>query len=106
MDARHGEGSPETRADGGLVNWRRGRGGRNVTFRESRRAHAGGERQPGKRLELVVDVEGFEVGGRALGIDEGRGAAAIVENGAKKLAIALVEAEEANLEVVSLVVGG
>ena len=82
------------------------RGGRKVAFGETRGAHAGRERQPGKGIEFVIDVEGFEIGGRALADGEGRISAAVIEDGAEGLVVALVEAEESNLQIVLLVVGG
>src|SRR5208337_2425204 len=104
--AGDGDGGAEARADGGLGDGRCERGGRKVAFGESRGAHAGGERQPGKGLELVVDVEGFEIGGGALGVREGWASAAVIEDGAEELAITLVKAEKSDLQIVPLVVGG
>ena len=62
--------------------------------------------QPGKGIESVVDIEGLEIGGRALTDVEGRVSAAVVEDEAEGLAIVLVEAEEPDLQIVHLVVGG
>ena len=85
-----------------------GRGGsrQRIAFGETGGAHAGGEREPGKGLELVIDVEGFEIGGGTLGIGEGWISAAVVEDGAEELVVALVEAEESSLQIVVFVVGG
>ena len=71
MKARKGDGGAEARLDGGLGDGRlEGTGGK-VAFGETRGAHAGGEHQPGKGFESVIDVEGFEIGGRALADGEG-----------------------------------
>ena len=56
-------------------------------------------------MEPVIDVEGFEIGVRALADGEGWISAAVVEDGAEGLAVALVEAEETNLQIVHFVVG-
>ena len=57
-------------------------------------------------MEPVIDVEGFEIGVRALADGEGWISTAVVEDGAEGLAVALVEAEETNLQIVHFVVGG
>ena len=41
-----------------------------------------------------------------LGIGDGRVAAAVIEDGSEDLVVALIEAEESNLQIVLLVVGG
>lgn len=45
-----------------------------------------------ERFELVVDVEGFEIGGWAFGVSNGRGSTAVIEDCAEELVIALIEA--------------
>ena len=60
---RHGDGRAEAGLDCGFIDRRRGGGGCEIAFGEARGAHAGGESQPGKRLQLFVDVKGFEIGG-------------------------------------------
>ena len=54
-----------------------------VVAGEARRPHAGGQSQPGERLELVLDEERLEVGGRTLGIGDRRRAAPVVEDAPK-----------------------
>ena len=105
-ELRNGEGGTEARADGGLGDGRLGRTCRKIAFGETRGTHAGRERHPGKGIELVIDVEGLEIGVRGLADGEGRISAAVVEDGAEGLVVALVEAEESNLQIVLLVVGG
>ena len=104
MNFGNGEGGSEARADGGLRDRRHGTGGK-IAFGETRGAHARRKRQPGKGIELVIDIEGFEIGVGALADGEWRISAAVVEDCAEGLAIALVEAEETDLQIVLFVVG-
>jgi len=61
-EGENGGGGAEARLNGGLGDGRfEGTGGK-VAFREARGAHSGGEHQPGKGFESVIDVEGFEIG--------------------------------------------
>ena len=68
---------------------------------EVRGADAGGEREPGERLEFVVDEECGEAAGGMLGIGEGRIAAAVVEDGAEEFVVLLIEAVHAGLQIIS-----
>ncbi len=86
VQLRDGDGGAETRADGGS-SLRGNRGDREVALGEARGAHSGGECEPGKRLELVVDEEGFEIRRGMFGIGDGRVAAAVVEDCAEELVV-------------------
>jgi hypothetical protein len=83
----------------------RGGGGGEVAFGETGGAHTCREREPGKGIEFVIDVKRFEIGIGALADGEGWISAAVVEDGGEDLIVALVEAEESNLQIVLLVVG-
>ena len=91
----------EAWADGGFGNRLRRRGSRKVAFGEARGPHPGGECQPGKGVEFVVDVKSLEIGSGMFGI---RGCEA--GDDVKELVIALVKADESNLHIILLVVGG
>jgi hypothetical protein len=106
MQARHGDGCAEARLYGGLVDWWSGRRSGKIPLRESRGAHAGGERHPGKRIEFFVNVEGFEIRRGMLAVADRRKSAAIVENRAKALVVALIETDDPNLKIVLLVIRG
>src|SRR5208283_2848176 len=80
--------------------------GGEVSFRETRGAHAGRESQPGKRIEFVVNIKGLKIGVGRLADDEGRISAAIIESGSENLVVMLVEAEEPELEIVDFVISG
>src|ERR1700758_509458 len=61
---------------------------------------ARGERQPGKRFEIVVDEQCSEAAGRLLCIGERWLAAAIIKNGPEGFVVRLVETVDARLEIV------
>src|SRR5579872_1904956 len=67
--------------------------------RETGRPHSGGQRQPGKRFELVVEKERLRIAGRMLNIRKRR-TTAIVEDRAKKLVVLLVKAVQTHLQIV------
>jgi len=104
-----GDRGAEAWADGGLVDRLCGRSGREIAFGKPRGTYAGGKRQPGKRVEFVVDVEGLEIRGGALGIRDwrwdGRRKTERIEDDSEKLVIVLVEAEESNLQIILFVIG-
>ena len=106
---RNGDGGAEARADGGLGDGRSGASGK-IAFREPRGPRACGECEPGKGFEFVVEVEGFQMGGRMFGIgDGGRHGwrkCERIEDGSEELVIGLIEADESDLQVVLFVVGG
>src|SRR5580658_6619624 len=72
-----------------------------VVAGKARGPDAGGKSHPGEGLEFVVDEESFKMGGGALGIGDGRVAAAVVEDSAEELIVTFVEAEKSGLQVVS-----
>ena len=90
VQARYGEGCAEARADRVFSE--------SVVARKVRRAHACGEGQPGKRLELVVEEEGRETAGWTFEISERWISAAIIEHSAETLAVGLIEAVDARPE--------
>src|SRR5579863_3313334 len=100
------DGGTEAWLDCGFVYRRSGCRAGNIAFGKARRAHSGGEREPRKRLELVVDIKSFEIGVGMFDIGERNIPATVVEDRTEKLVIALVEAEKPNLQIVFLVVGG
>ena len=77
-ETRNRERRAEARADRGFGDSIR------IVAGEARRPHSRGESHPRKGLKFVVDEEGFKIGGGALGIGDGRVAAAVVEDSAEE----------------------
>src|SRR3984885_9423918 len=75
--------SAEAWLDRGFIHRRCGSGARNVAFGKARWAHPGREREPGKRLEFVVDIKSFKIGVWMFDIGERRVSRAVVEAGAE-----------------------
>ena len=69
-----------------------------------RRAHSGGERQPGKWFKFVVDEEGFQTARSGIALGEWW-VATIVEDSREELIVVLVKAVEPCLKVVLREVG-
>src|SRR5450755_3847195 len=67
---------------------------------EVRWAHSGGERQPGKWFEFVVDEKSFQSSGTAIALGKRRSASAVVEDNAEELAVILMKAIETRLQIV------
>ena len=99
-----GESRAEAWLDGGFRDRRRQRGGSEVTFRESRGPDPGRESEPGKGVELVVDIKSFQIGGGLLGVDNRQVSTAVIEDSAEELIIALIEPKESDLKIVLAIV--
>ncbi len=65
-----------------------------------RGAHSGSKRQPGKRLELVVDKKRSDASIGILAVDERRIAAAVIEDRAELLAVLLIKSVNTRLKIV------
>src|SRR6202007_3054161 len=69
-----------------------------------RGANAGRKREPGKRLELVVEKDGCQAAAWVLAVDE-RACAAVIENRAEQFIVLLIESVKARLKTVSRHIG-